>query len=765
MLHVTDDAIQGQLPGSDAGTTIHSPERSALMAARRWSLVTAAATGGLMQIWATTQEWSELGPLQLGATAAALAILMVGGALSKHYKALWILISGAWVLVAANMLPGAETPWLFINSAALFGAFGVGLMTRWQLAIPASALFAILLHTAWRVSPATAKATGFAALDGWIPPVQVAAVILAMSLLWASLNRQAQVMDAAFQANVRAEFLSIQRRAQGEARRRLAIAVHETLLNTIRSVAAMAAVDRTTLNAALSRARTPFAATQDITTLGRLRDQVTLDVECDLDIQVVAAESLVLTPDAFEALRAALVELVRNQLRHGDGSPAVIRISNRGDRIIAEMAAAPWRSDPMRSGLGLRTAVEAGVRAVGGKTSRTSDLVILEVPALASPVTIGLGSASVFSQSRALISMWLAAIVCSGSLYFLSLALDTNPSVLTLATSCVAFTGGFVALLLSWRREQREVLQLIPLLAIPVSIPWLIQLVYSFDCAGLEPILISAINVSGITVLTIGLWSRWWLLIPALCLWLGGLVNLAAKGGSECGQVASLSAFNAMVLLPSTIALVMVAGRTYSRAQMTRTTQISREIVQKSAAAAQERVLRQLELLITEATSLLSGLAETGKVSQESLQDLLRIEGRIRVVVQVDPQDCGSFAKLALLLVEEVSETGGVVKVGTIEPSRDDRPLPEKIEWIVRQSIRGHQPSVSAFHDGQADYLAVSSVMDLSLIPEPGLEGSIRIEDVELSLDQSDEPSASGVRVMALIVRPNESPAQDHAIT
>jgi hypothetical protein len=55
--------------------------------------------------------------------------------------------------------------------------------------------------------------------------------------------------------------------------------------------------------------------------------------------------------------------------------------------------------------------------------------------------------------------------------------------------------------------------------------------------------------------------------------------------------------------------------------------------------------------------------------------------------------------------------------------------------------------------------------MDLSLIPEPGLEGSIRIEDVELSLDQSDEPSASGVRVMALIVRPNESPAQDHAIT
>lgn len=761
MLRVSDDASLHPRSPDTTDSPVPAPEQSALLAARRWSLVTAAAIGVLTQVAATVNAWPFIGPLQLAATTAALVIVIVGSVLSRHPGALWALTGGGWLLVAANALPGAQEPWLFINATALFGAFGIGLIIRRSLVIPAAILFPLLLHASWQANPGTVLATGFAAFDGWIPPTQVAAVIVAMSLLWSSLVRQSWIMDAAFHAHLRAEATAIEARARGRARRRAAIAVHESLLNTIRSVVTVESVERISIAGSLHRVSRLLAAPPAVPTLGSLRERVLQDADGPSRIELTAPVSLPMSDDAFEALRAALVELIRNRLRHGDGQPCLIRLGTTGDHLVAEISGTPWYSEPLRSGLGLRTAVEAGINAVGGSTHRSRDRTVLEVPTTATPMTIGFGPTSVFSRSRALMSTWLAAMVVGGVLYFLALIPGAASVSMSLAMPVLAMAGATATFAVSWRRHERSLIAVVPLIAIPIAIPWIARWVYAAGCPGQEQVLTSALNVSGFMLLVLALWSRWWLLIPSMCLWLGGLVSLAAEDASNCGSTAVLAAFNSLVFLPAIIAVILIAGRFYARAERIRNDQIAREIIETTAVTAQEEVLGELEALIRQAAIVLDRVAAEGDLRRSDRQELMRLEGRIRVAVQVDPQDCGAFGRLALLLVDEGAEHAGSVKVGAIEPSGDPRPIPEQVTGVLRAIVRGRRPALAAFSDGQADYLTVTSSLDEQSIPAPGLEGAVLIADVELSIDHAADDPDDSRRVMALVIRPIDRGSED----
>ena len=742
MLHVKSDA-------PDAG-----PEQAALLAARRWSLVTAATIGVVIQAGASAWAWQRISPAQQFVTVLVVLIVAAGAALSRHDRALSSLVFAAWMLVAANALPGAQAPWLLINSAALFGAFGIGLLLRRSLLIPAVLAFPVILHIAWSAHPDDVLASGFAVFDGWIPCIQVGVVILAMGQIRDSLLREALVMDAAFRVHLDAEAASATARARSHARRRTAIAIHESLLNTIRSVLAVNDVDRPRLRQALLRVAPIAVRTATIPNLGLLRERVIEDAGGNPEVHLTAPTTLALSDDAFESVRAALVELIRNHQRHGDEGQVVVRISTSGDRVVAAVDAAPWNGDPLRSGIGLRTAVGAGISALGGTVRRSGGVITLEVRAMAMPLSIEFGPTTVFSRSRAFMSMFLASMASSGVLYFIALALGSHVTAAGLTLTVVALLAGLSTMVLSWQRRQRILARVIPIVALPIAIPWIALWMYSDGCPGQEQVLTSALNVSGFMVLVITLWSRWWILLAAMGLWLGGVITFALEGAASCESSALLAAFNSLIFLPAVIAAVLLAARFYARAEHVRNEQRANEILHRTAMNAQEQVNAELEALIREATDQLDRLASGVPLDRAAIDHMRQLEGRIRLAVQVDPQHCGAFGKVAQLLLDEVVAAGGFVNVRSLEPSLDPRPIPPPALGTLRAFIHGRDPAIAAFCDGLADYFTVTSSIPEAELPWPGLEHPVECKDVEIGIEWAAEQCEDGDRFTLVVVRP-----------
>ena len=113
----------------------------------------------------------------------------------------------------------------------------------------------------------------------------------------------------------------------------------------------------------------------------------------------------------------------------------------------------------------------------------------------------------------------------------------------------VALLAGLSTMVLSWQRRQRTLAHVIPIVALPIAIPWIALWMYSDGCPGQEQVLTSALNVSGFMVLVITLWSRWWILLAAMGLWLGGVITFALEGAASCESSALLAAFNSLIFL------------------------------------------------------------------------------------------------------------------------------------------------------------------------------------------------------------------------
>lgn len=715
------------------------PEGLALESARRWSILILAIVGLGLETVSVVTVWGELPGLQRSVIVVSIVTAVAAGLFRKTTAALWVFAIAGLLLALANLLPSVGTPWLHLNAVMLFVAFTLAMLVRPIYAAALAIVLPVVTHIAWETNPEDVIATGYAAWGGWIPPVQVAVMILVVNTVWWRLRGFADRMDADFVREQQQLQRALEEQERQSARRRAAIAIHESLLNGIRSALTLQRVDAARLSYSLpplTAMGAEVAEATDAQTLG-----VAIAETADVPIAVTrrGAGTLSLDARAFETLRAAVVEIVRNEARHGSGSVPEVEIHASGDLLVITCSGRIVVSDPLSSGLGVRTAVIDSLGEAGARIREGDGTVTIEFrPEQGRRRS---ASDSIFSRSRALMTAGLAAMAASGVLYFVALLTQGAHGVALVAAALAAAVGGVTIVALTLTARRLTAAAALALVAAPACVPWLLAASAAAACAASPELTASAVNVTGFAVIGISLWSRWWVMLAGLGVWLAGMVILVTAAPATCSTYLTQPIANSLVVIPLFVFGTLAAARVYSQAAAQRTDLELTSLQERIAADAQAETNARLGSLVRDVTDELTRVSTGGAVDAATEHRLRLYEGRIRAAVQVDPVASGSFDRLAADLVEDMASTDVAVEVKLLEASSDPRPLPPGVQQLLSRAVGGGRAVIASFSDGSSDYLTV--LAPLPDVPWASAIQDYAFDDVEFLVDEaptSDDP-------------------------
>jgi hypothetical protein len=681
----------------------------------------------------------------------ALIALSTGIIALVFRRSTWALAGfavAALLLTMANTLPSAGVPWLQINGAALFVAFVGGMLVPPRFAIAGAIVLPVLVHIAWSAAPEDVIATGYAAWDGWIPPIQTAVMLLLVNAVWWRLRNFATAMDVEYRHSVDDLEGALAESERQAALRRAAIVIHESLLNSIRAALATGNVDSSRLSArSLSDAvlATPVLPPQDASMIG---PAIAETAEVPITFDYAGPDKAELDPATFEAVRAAVVELVRNDVRYGDTVVAHIQAECHDGQLTVSCPGRLLEVDPLKSGLGVRTAVRDSLEAIGASVEQTGERVTIRVPLMPTAAPLK-ASESVFARSRGLMTAFLGAMALSGVLYFVAAITSGARSWPVYAATVLALIAGVTVVMLTLRSGRLPAGVAASLALIPALVPWLFAAGVTAVCSAAPEISASAVNVTGFAVIGIALWSRWWVMAPTLGLWVAGMLVLIERSEPSCSAGYVQPLINSVVVMPLFVAGTLIAARAYSRASLERETVELARLREAISLQAQTETNSRLKDLVDQVTHDLSEVARGGQVDREFARRLRLSEGRIRAAVQVDPVLAGGFNSFASMLVETLAARGIVTDVKLLEASDDRRPLPAEFAEILTRAASGGHAAIAAFQDGEADYLTISA--PASDVPWAGEAADMCIDGVDLLVDEAySETDPAGARIFVV---------------
>lgn len=725
-------------PGPGSELSPHrGPEGLALESARRWSVLILAIVGLGLETVSVITVWGQLPALQRGVIVVAVVTAIIAAAFRKTTAALWIFTIAALLLALANLLPAAGVPWLHLNAVVLFVAFTLAMLVRPVYALVSAIVLPVVTHIVWETSPEDVIATGYAAWGGWIPPIQVAVMILLVNTVWWRLVHFARRMDAQYDNEQAQLQRSLEEQERQAARRRAAIAIHESLLNGIRSALTMQRVDAARLGHSLPPLAVPGTEMSDLTDAQALGTAIMDSAGVPIALTRSGTDSRSLGAKAFEALRGAVVEIVRNEVRHGTNPVPEVLIDTTERSLTITCSGQVFIAEPLSSGIGVRTAVVDSLRDVGASLDELDGRVMITL-ATESDTRPRSPSDSIFSRSRALMTAGLAAMASSGVLYFAAIITDGGWTLSVGAATAAAAAAGVAIVTLTLTAARVRVSLALAIVAAPAAVPWLLALSASAVCTSTPEITASAVNVTGFAVIGISLWSRWWVMLVGLGAWLGGMAFFVVTAPTSCAPLLLQPIANSLVVIPLFVAGTLLAARVYSQAAAQRTALELAILQERIAADAQAETNARLGSLVRGVTDELTQVSE-GRTVDAAMEHRLRLyEGRIRAAVQVDPVVSGSFDRLAASVVEEMAATDTPVEVKLLEASADARPLPSDIHEVLTRATSGGRAVIAAFSDGESDYLTV--VAPLPDVPWATSSADLVFDDVDLLIDEAATP-------------------------
>jgi hypothetical protein len=692
----------------------------------------------------------------LEAAGTALAVcLVVGGALVRRGD--WgfrVLAAGAWLLVLINFLPGAGGPWLLINSAAIFGALTVGLIASTRAVVIGMLTLPLILHFAWAANPQAVVATGYEVLGGWVPPLQVACVLILTSLAWKRASKEAQRADVGFeeQEQTRDHFLA--ERARQSSRRRAVVRVHETLLNTIKC-----ALDPNPSSDVLRSIYNYASASTIQGNQGapmKLRDAVATAIRPWADrvsVHFLSGSGVVLPGITAEVLISALVELLRNTFRHEDNPSIRIDIGSSGTHCEVRITGIHVPENPELLGIGLREAVLESISDVRGEVVTAEDVMLIRFPRGRGEALLSYSGPTIYIQSRSLMAAVLTGVAIGGSPYLFALAFGGMSMQVTAVIA--AMSGGLVILLalLQYRKVRVHLLAGIGMLAAAAAIPWLAVLAFGDGCAGMGQTLASAMNLSGLILVALSLWSNPWLLLPGLAAWGAGIGLLLNTAPAACTANIPTAVVNALVVVPVVLVGVSVAARAYRRSRQVAEEAHEQEVESRAAIAADEELMTQLGDLEKDVISVLRAVADKNHADESDRQSLESLDARIRVALQVDASTDGAIPILAAHLIRVATDHERSINVRGIDHSPDQRPLNGDACRILETLVWGADPTIGVFFDGQHEHLFLTASIPEAEVPAPGIGGSMSFGDEILTLDLAPGGGLGLARIAAMLSR------------
>ena len=355
------------------------------------------------------------------------------------------------------------------------------------------------------------------------------------------------------------------------------------------------------------------------------------------------------------------------------------------------------------------------------------------------------------AQSRLLLACVLSGNVIAGIVYLPAVIHDAYlSSIVAVALIASVFIAtGWVAFL---RRSPLGNLSYILVFG-SALVPFVLLLVQP-GCSDV-PLIAGIVNVAGFSTLACALWSRSWIGVSGLAIWVVGCFVITSQTPSQCQAFPVVGFFNTIVAIPVALAAVYVSEKALATAELKRRYEEERSDVLVGLARGEEAFNSELSGVIADAEICLTDIAEGAEFDAKRQATLFRIDSRIRAAMVVDTRSAGSFAVLAKTLVDRASIYGVSVKVRDLASSDDREPVgPELTDLLLEVILQAgnDQPVIGVMMAGNLDMLSLR--VSAGAAARCGLtEGTSRIIghvhlDVEESADNVRTQDANNVVIV-----------------
>lgn len=741
-------------------------ESDALLSTRRWLMIAGTC------VWITTTllivqyQWTELSEIEqvlvlcgsaLLFAAVALAIVMA----SRQSKFLWLFPIGQVCFILCAFVASDTSPnWLALTTlSSWLGYFLIALSSRrvGLLFIPIAALVTI---AGWTSKPNVVVPGALEVFGGWVVFIQLLGGSTALWWAWNSLRIEARDGDLRT-VNLESETIySIAMQERAGHWRKAATHIHESVLNTLRYVLASQNLDRKRLKdelAYVTFGRSTLAKNSGSSTRALAEEVLGSRFESGVVTLVGNIADIPLTGEVFETLRAALVELMRNIDRHSEDKEIALSMTiNDQDLLTITLVGGTQKNVNDPPGIGRSTVLGSSLNAIGASLYSgvdengrpKSSIVVSLSDATSSSPGIQVVGFLPFDKARLLVTAPIATMSLLGSVYFLR-TMWLGAGVAEWSAWLGLFGVAIAAVVVVKRRHVRPMVG-VAIVLIPALVPSLL-VENQFECAdsgSIAPLL----TISGYSVMIIAAWSGRLAGIIGLAIWAYGGLGLVLRFPSNCRDSVSLALLNSLVVLPIILIVSFIGAKAYRNAADRTRAMRQLEVIERSRAQAADDLNAQLDQAVSTALRELELVADGGEMTDQVRHQLEVQDGRIRSVIQVDPERDGAFAVLMRTLVEEVAELGIRANVKGMVSSHDARPIDSQVDRLLSMLFlanRSNATQVQVFTDGVEDHLVLtvsrSSLRAVGLSPGEHQDlGEIRLQ-VELGDESIDSAGSYAV--------------------
>ena len=734
-----------------------SPQLQALMATRRLLfLAVAFYVVGAAVILGLVRGVNLVGPsgivVGLSVGLLALAVFVLRGEAQ-----LWISFMALLVLTAAIFLPDeASDAWLPVPNLTVSVAYlGILITTRWWSAV----WIAVGLGLSIAALVLRPKQVVFWAPEmplGWIVVAQLVAACLLLWWTWRRLRMEALTQDDIHRQLQRQTEVAIARQERSRAWRKSAVALHESILNTIGYLLQSPNPDRKAL-AEQSRNPAPFVLDHPLVESHTVEDVIArsrrmLSIPLTVNVTGGGADAT-LTPAVSGALRVAVVEVMRNAARHGKAAHMKVDATRRGNSRVHLTISDDGIGiqGPMTTGVGLTQALNETIMDIGGHVEVTTTDGLVRV-AMDLPVGRSEEFRRVvpvpFNQARLLVSAILVAYVAVSVAYvpfhFLergAVVLPTDIGLVLVALIAVAifFRAGNIR----WGVKLAGAL-------LAVAVPWLLAL-GEVTC-GQGSVLPAILNASGFAVLALSVWLRTSWAIGLLLGWAAGGIFLITRAPVDCRQGLIYAEFNALLVVPLILGIAYVGLKQAINARQKIENLEAIRTIEATQARAWEDFNAELADTVQRASHLIDRVADGEEVSDALVRELICCDARIRAGIQIDPQSTGNTGRLARDLITKACDVGVHVKVRSLESEEGSIEVPVQARFALVSLVqRPTAMTIQVLDDGSADQLSMT-LLDVSADEVRALLAQVH-SGLDWEVLEADQSGAERVHVLIRIPR------------
>lgn len=753
----------------------------ALLRLRRSLIIVVIGYGYFLLAFALWRRGAELPALTKLIIIIGFVIALAGGMLSRKEIGLWtMIISFGLVTLHLVIDPLTEIAWMQLSVLVAILCLAVVFMNlgrRQILTLTLVAALALGNFLAYYLEATSLLRSGSFLGRGSISSFMLFSTSLYAIYGWNRMLVRAKSNDKEMDA-LQSENLSLEKsRANQRYWRDLVIRVHETTLNTIRSLLTLREVPienlRSELEKSLAQDSSVMTRAQERrsgSVIGAIRkgiDSAALSERVKIISQGI---NLHLDNQVAEVVERVIREALRNATDHAKASSIEIlwrttvepsssteeRERGRLSITISDNGTAEHSQRQM--GIGTTLVMDKSIKDLGGSfdlRERTSDLgggtvVVIELPTAVEKNpsrAMDFPSFSAVNLGRYMALLTLFGPAVLGVFFFPILSMWWSGQFLSQISGFLTLSYLLYA---TFIREKR--LGWIESTVVALGLLAIINFLNldPLTCVGAQPFqwVINSV-VYGLFIIL--LWGKWQVTALAYPVFLYLVAPLHSLVPQSCNFIFNFPILNTLFSFLFVAVIFTLVYRTFERVENFQVSRVSKNLALVAEIEKNDQSFEKILELDAQAKETISELlSATGPISTQTQLKLRKIDSELRAQMQVDPIISAGLTRLAADFVHQVTGANRWLDVKSIHGDEDARPIPDLFKQRFL-AIANDIPSGTSIQVVVGDSYAELSLRARCEVPDSVLELSNfahESQDPELSVVLKRESSQEFVLFM-----------------